>query len=101
MKPPVEAPTSSARRPSTATSRRVERVGQLDPAARDVRRRRVDGELHVVGDQLAGLVGPPAPGAEQHLARHHRGGRARARLEEPALGEQGVEADLRHAPGER
>ena len=41
---------------------RVERVAQLDPAARDVRRRRVDAELDVGLDQLAGLGGLASPG---------------------------------------
>ena len=96
MKPPVEAPTSSARRPATSTPERVERVGELDPAARDERRRRGDVELDVVGDELPGLLRPPPPGAEVHVAGEHRGRGARARREQPALGEQGVEPHAGH-----
>ena len=37
VKPPVDAPMSSASRPSTSMPKRVERVRQLEPAAADVR----------------------------------------------------------------
>ena len=49
-------------------------------------------------DHLAGLLGAPAGVADPHLARHHGRGRARARLEEAALGQEGVEPDAGHAP---
>ena len=93
MKPPVEAPTSSARRPRDVEPERVERVGELDPAPRDERRRRQDLELDVLGHQLPGLRGAAAFGQQQHLARDHRRGRTRARLEHAALREQAVEPD--------
>ena len=67
---------------------RVERVGELDPAARDELRRRGDVELDVLGDELAGLLRPPPPGAEMHIAGDHRGRGARARREQPSLGEE-------------
>ena len=98
MKPPVEAPTSRQRRPAGSTPERVERVAQLDPAARDVGRRRVDPELDVGLHELARLGGLRVARAEPHLARHHRRRGAGAGREEPALRQQGVEADPGHAP---
>ena len=59
MKPPVEAPTSRQSRPADVDPERVERVLELDPAARDEARRLVDDQLGVVGDQLAGLAARP------------------------------------------
>ena len=43
--------------PGDVEAERVERVGELHPAARDVRAAPLDVELDVVGHQLAGLVG--------------------------------------------
>ena len=97
MNPPVEAPTSSAAAPGDVEPEaRRARWRASSRRARRTRSRRVDVDDDVVGDQLARLRGPPALGAEQHLARHHRGRGARARGEQPALGQQGVEADPRH-----
>ena len=96
MKPPVDAPTSSARRPSTRDLQRVERVGELDAAARDVRRRAVDLELDLGIDQLARFLGAPPAGTEVHLTGDHGRRGARARFEQPALREQGVQADAGH-----
>ena len=104
MKPPVEAPTSSARRPADGRSQRVERVRELDAAARDVRRRAVDLELDLRVDELARLLRAAPAGAEVHLARDDGRGRARARLEQPALRQQGVQAHAGHeetVPGAR
>ena len=53
MKPPVEAPTSSARPALDGHVERVERVGELHAAARDVRRRALDLELDLGVDELA------------------------------------------------
>jgi hypothetical protein len=82
--------------PRRVEPERVERVAQLDPAARDVGRRRVDAELDVGLDELAGLRGAAVTRAEAHLARHHGGGGACARRKQPALRQQGVEADPGH-----
>ena len=87
----VEAPT-----PRRVEPERVEGVAQLDAAARDVGRRRVDAELDVGLDELARLGGARVPGAEADLAGHHRGGGPRAGREQAALRQQGVEADPRH-----
>ena len=76
---------------------RVERVGELHAAARDVRRRAVDLELDLGVDQLARLLGAAAAGAEVHLAGDHGRGGARSRLEQPALRQQGVQAHAGHA----
>ena len=62
--------------PGRVKPQRVERVGELDPAARDERRRRVDRDLHVGRHELAGLRRPGAPRAQMHLPGEHRGGRA-------------------------
>ena len=91
----VEAPA-----PGGVDAGRLERVGELDPAARDEARALVDGELDVLGDELAGLGRALAVAAAQpHLAGHDRRRRAGARREEPALGEQRVEAELGHRTG--
>ena len=71
---------------------RVERVLQLLAAARDEARRPLDVELGVLGDLLARLVvAGDEPGEHERL-------RLRARLREPALDEEHVEA-LLHAGG--
>ncbi len=46
---------------------------------------------------LARLLGTPPSLPEANLARHHGSRRARSGLEQPALGQQGVEPALRHA----
>ena len=99
MKPPVEAPTSSASAPCDVEPERVERVGELDAAAGDVARGGRDLDLDVWCDQLPGLVGPPPARQQQHLAGEHRRGRPCARFEHPALRQQAVEANALHAPG--
>ena len=67
---------------------RVEGVRELDPAARDELRRRRHVEQHVLGDELPGLLRPAPPCAEVHVAGDHRGRGARARREQPSLGEE-------------
>ena len=100
MKPPVEAPTSRQRRPAGIDAGRGQRVGELDTAARDEPRALVDRDHDVLGDHLARLGRALAAAAAQaHLAGHDRRRRARARGEQPALGEQGVEAELGHREG--
>ena len=64
---------------------------ELLAAARDVRRRSLDRELGVLLDLLAGLVvAVDEPGEHERLG-------LRARLGEPALDEEDVEALSRHA----
>ena len=93
--PDVQAPA-----PGDVDARRLQRVGELDPPARDEARALVDGQLDVLGHELAGLGGAIAVAAAQpDLAGHDRRRGAGARGEEPALGEQGVEADLGHRDG--
>ena len=73
---------------------RVERVRELVPRARDVRRRRVDVQLDRLVELLAGLrVTGDATGHDERLSLG-------ARLGEPALDEQHVKPPLgAHAAG--
>jgi hypothetical protein len=87
----VEAPT-----PGDVEAERVERVGELDAAARDVRRRRVDGDLHVLGHQLPRLGRAGAPGTDVHVPGQHRRGSPRPGREQATLSQQAVEADPGH-----
>ena len=75
---------------------RVERVGELDAAARDVGRRAVDVELDLRVDELPGLLRPAPSRAEVDLPRDHGGGGAGPRLEEPAFRQKGVQAHAGH-----
>ena len=72
----------------------VEGVGELHPAPGHEARPVVDRQGDVVGHELARLGGALAVLAEAHLAGHDGRGGARPRAEEPALRQQGVEADL-------
>ena len=96
MKPPVEAPTSRQRRPLDVEPELLQRVGELDPAARDEARRLVDRDLDVGIDELAGLLRALAARADAHLPRHHGRSGAGARLEQAALGQEGVKAHAGH-----
>ena len=75
----------------------VQRVAQLDAAARDVGRRRVDAELDVGLDELARLGGARVARPEADMTGHDRRRGARAGRKQPALRQQGVEADPGHA----
>jgi hypothetical protein len=86
--------------PRHAELQRIEGVGELHAAARDVVVAGIDAHVHVARDHLAGLVRAPARAAKAHLAGHDRRGRPRPRLEQAALREQEVEPALRH-PAER
>ena len=69
---------------------RGKRIRELLSPARDEARRLLHGQLDVVGDLLARLrVSENAPGEDERLG-------LRARLREPALDEDDVEALLRH-----
>ena len=93
MKPPVDAPTSRQRAPSTDNGERPERVLELLAATGDVARRPLHDELGVLVDLLARLVMPwNAPSEHECL-------RLRARLGEPALHEQDVEPLLHRGKG--
>ena len=82
--------------PLDRNAERGQGVLQLDAAARDVPRRRVDGHLHRGVHELARLRRTPPVGSQADLAGEHGGSRAGARLEEAALGEQAVEPDTGH-----
>ena len=75
---------------------RVERVGELDPAARDEARARVDDELGVRLDQLARAQRDGAVAADAHLAGTHGARRRRARRKEAALSKHSVDSGLLH-----
>ena len=88
MKPPVDAPTSTQSRPATSTSSASSAFCELLASARDEARRSLHLELGVVSDLLARLVvAADEPGEHERL-------RLRARLRQPALDEQHVEALL-------
>ena len=89
MKPPVDAPTSRQSSTSRVDAGRIERVRELLPSPRDVRRRRGDREVGRLVHLLARLL---VPGNE---AREHERLRLRAALGEPALDQQHVQALLR------
>ena len=91
MNPPVDAPTSAQSRSGDVDAERVERVLQLLATARDEARRTLDLERDILGNLLARFV---VPGNEP---REHERLRLRARLREPTLDEEHVEALLRHA----
>ncbi len=85
MNPPVDAPTSSASRPVTSTPSASSALASLIPPRDTNGGRRDQLDLHILGDQLAGLLGPPAPGQQQHLAREHGGGGPAARREQATV----------------
>ncbi len=82
--------------PRDVDRQRVERVGELDAAARDELGRSVDAELDVVLHKLPRLGRSGAPGTEVHLACEHRRGGPRTRGEQPTVRQQAVEADPGH-----
>ncbi len=75
---------------------RLERVLELDPAARDEARAGVDEELGPGLDQLARPQGDRAVGAEPDLTCAHGAGGGAARGKDAALGENRVYAGLLH-----
>ncbi len=74
----------------------VERIRELDAAARDVGVALLDDEELLGIDHLTRLLGATAPAAQHHLARHHRRRGPCAGWEQPALGQQGVQTLLAH-----
>ena len=74
----------------------VEGIGQLGAATRDERRPLGHGQVHVVGYELARLLGTEAVPAKADVSRQHGGSSPGARLVQAALGEQGVQAALCH-----
>ena len=98
MKPPVEAPTSRQSRPATSMPSASRRVLQLDPAARDVARRRVDDQLGLRLDQLArprSATGPSRP-TRTPPARTAAAALVRDPAE-PAVGKQRIDPLAFHA----
>ena len=92
MKPPVDAPTSSATSAAHVDAEGVERVRQLDPAARHVgHRRRPEPQLGPRVDQIARLLDGPV--ARQHLARQDQRPRFLARRRQPLLDQGQIGAD--------
>ncbi len=96
MKPPVEAPTSRARRPSHVNLQAFERIGELDRTARDERWRLHDLDLDVLADQLPRLLRPATVGGQQDVAREDRRRGAGPRREDAALRKQAVKANAIH-----
>ncbi len=80
--------------PGDVETERVERIRELVPGTRDVRRRRLDLERRVLVHLLAGLR------VARHEPGHHERLGLRARLGEAALDEQHVEP-LAEAPSSR
>jgi hypothetical protein len=74
----------------------IERVRELDPAARHVFGGSVDAQLHVLVHHLPGLRRPGPPGAQVHLAGDHGRRGAGPRREQPTVRQQAVEADPGH-----
>ena len=70
---------------------RVERVLELEPAARDVARRSSTSSAASSGTSWLGFVARGPSRADPHPAGAHRGRRAGARAGQAALGEQGVD----------
>ncbi len=101
MKPPVEAPTSSAIQSRRVDLERVERRGELVAAAADVGRRFRDGECRVRRDQVARLAVEAGAIALPHpdLARQHQRLRPTPRLDQAPLDEQLVEPNARRLDG--
>ena len=92
VKPPVEAPISSADRAADPNCEMVERGSQLEPAARHPGMIAPgDVKLRIVGHRGAGLVDAPAGGG------HQSGDDQRLRLR-PAFGEAAVDEQLIGAP---
>ena len=91
MKPPVEAPTSRHSAALDLDSEPIERVGELDPPARDVLATLLEAKLGILGDELARLRGDLSPAPDPHASGTHRGRGAGARGGQPALGEQSVD----------
>ena len=98
MKPPVEAPTSSAVSPVGIDLEGVEGGRELVPAAADVRLRAGDLDRGRGIERVAGFVVEARRVAvpDPHLAGEHERLRAAARLDQAALDEQLIEP---HAPG--
>ena len=91
MKPPVEAPTSRQSRPVDVDAERVERVLELEPAARDEAPAVLDVELgrrRRPAGSASSARSPPRP-TRTRPARIDAA--AAVRDGEAALGEQGVE----------
>ncbi len=95
VKPPVEAPTSSARRPAGSTPKASRALASLIPPRETNAGLSATWSVGVVGHHLARLAGRAL--AHVDVPRHHSRGRARAALVEAALGEERVEALLRHS----
>ncbi len=97
MKPPVEAPTSSARRPSTASPQASSALASLMPPRETNRGARLDAHAAPPRRPVRpACAARRSPAPDAHLAGHHRRGRTAARGEQAALGEQRVETSLCH-----
>ena len=94
MKPPVEAPTSSASRPRTSTPNASSAFASLSPPRETYGGGRSTLELRVLVDLRPRLV------EARHEPGHHERLRLRAALGEAALDEQHVEP-LLHAEKRR
>ena len=84
--------------PGGVDPERLERVLQLDPAAGDVARPRVDDQRRLRLDQLARPQRHRPVLADPDFAGPHRAGGGRARRKQPPLGQNRVYPGLLHAP---
>ena len=95
MKPPVEAPTSSARRPAGSMPKASSAFASLMPPRDTYGGASATATSASSGHQLARLGRGPARHA--HVAGDHGGGGPGAGLVQAALGQQSVEPPLAHA----
>jgi hypothetical protein len=67
-----------------------ERVLQLPASTRDELRALGDLDGDILGDHLPGFLGTPPLPSQAHVTCQHGGRRARARIEQAPLGQNGV-----------
>jgi hypothetical protein len=97
VKPPVEAPTSSAMRAATGIAKWSSPFSSF-PAARDVGMRlAAHFERDVFGDRVAGLVQPARAGEDQ--SRHDQSLCSGTRFGQSAFDQRHIEPGLGHVTG--
>ena len=96
MKPPVEAPTSSARRPATSSPSASSALASLTPPRETYGGGASTASSTSVVHELARLGRPRAARTHVHVAGQDRRGGTRAGREQAALRQQAVEPDPGH-----